>query len=200
MGEDIQNGPGVRTARRRTGVAAIAVLAALLLFGFSGAAIPGARGAPAPASFESSVPAGPPAWQSAPVVPQLKGRLLARLRYDAKRGKKLGMRSDVFAKVGDSNTEMAGAFYGLACAKPDPPLGPKLAAVVRRYNRVRLPNPDPLPGCGPSTSFSRHSVATRTGAPSFWPGWPIAKLSDESYWKSRPVARSMRPRSAASSG
>ena len=59
-----------------------------------------------------------PAWMKAPVVPELGafGRDLLKRRVLA--GKQLGLRGNVFAKVGDSNTEFAPNFYGLACRQP----------------------------------------------------------------------------------
>ena len=122
-----------------------------------------------------------PAWKLAPVVPRIDGAVKKRVIFIAARGKDRGMRAGVFAKVGDSNTEMSSILYGFGCstAKFGPRAG-ALAKVVKRFNRVRLANPLGFPGCQPSTSFSRRSAAAKSGS---WTAWPATRVPgvDEYY-------------------
>jgi hypothetical protein len=118
--------------------------------------------------------AAAPAWQLAPVVPAFGQTAKKRLVAAVNRGRKLGLRGGVFAKAGDSNTEMSAVLYGLGCRKPRYGRFRFLVATVRRYNRVKLPNPLGFPDCEPSTSFSRRSAATRFGT---WSAWSSTRNS-----------------------
>lgn len=133
-----------------------------------------AVGEPASATGEDSAAAS--GWKSAPVVPDIRGKVKRRLRDRVDRGRDRGMRRNVFAKVGDSNIEMTPALYGLACADPVPALSRRLRRVVRRYSRVRLANPRAFPGCTPWNSFSRRSAAAQSGTHSSWSLIPGPKL------------------------
>lgn len=126
-----------------------------------------------------------PAWMKAPVVPELGafGRDLLKRRVLA--GKQLGLRGNVFAKVGDSNTEFAPNFYGLACRQPVDlarPLGETLAS----FNRTRLANTRALPGCQPWTSFSRRSAAAQAGVYTTWSLVKGKDLPPAGYWSNPP--------------
>lgn len=121
-----------------------------------------------------SASASPPAWQLAPIVPTFDKAARKQLVAAVGRGKRMGMRDGVFAKAGDSNTEMSAVLYGLGCRKPRFGNRRFLASTVRRYNRVRLDNPLGFPDCRPSTSFSRHSAATRF---STWSAWLSTRIS-----------------------
>jgi hypothetical protein len=116
-----------------------------------------------------------PAWQLAPVVPTFGKTAKRHLVAAVDRGERRGMRGGVFAKAGDSNTEMSAVLYGLGCRKPRYGRLRFLAWTVRRYNRVKLPNPLGFPDCQPSTSFSRHSAATRFGT---WSAWSSTRNSE----------------------
>ena len=110
-----------------------------------------------------------PSWKRLPVVPDIRGSLKKSFKKDVSRSDRRDMNPKVFAKVGDSNTEMAPALYGLACRKPRLAGRFRLRATVKRYNRVKLPNERPIGDCSPSTSFSRRSAASRSGTFSSWP-------------------------------
>lgn len=134
-----------------------------------------------------SVPAAPFAsgsssWQRAPVVPTLTAKQRIALKARVRAGHRVGLRPTVFAKVGDSNTEFAPNFYGLACRRPAA-LPRFLRRTLRRYNRVRLENPRALPDCRPSTSFSRRSTAAQAGVYSTWSLTPSGELPDSGYLK-----------------
>lgn len=121
-----------------------------------------------PASAPAATPVPSPAtWKQAPVIPDVSGAVRVRLVIGVNRGRRLGLRAGVFAKLGDSNTEMSPAFYGLACRSPKG-LPRSLVPVIERYNRVLLPNPQAVGPCRPWTSFSRRSAATQSATPSSW--------------------------------
>ena len=150
----------------RSGIRTIGVIAALLLL----AAPTGAKAA------------GQPAWAEAPVVPRINGMVKEKLRGTVAKGRKLGMRSSVFAKAGDSNTEMSFALYGLGCSTPKYGRNTGLRAVVRKYNRVRLSNPAGFADCQPGNSFSRRSAAAKSSAWSFWAS-TIGRDLPAGYWQ-----------------
>ncbi len=107
-------------------------------------------------------------WRTLPVVPSIKGPLKERFLEDVARSRKFGMRPNVFAKVGDSNTEMSFAIYGLGCRSAKFGGRKGLQGVIDRFSSVRLANDRPLAGCEQGNSFSRHSSATLGGTPSTW--------------------------------
>ena len=107
-------------------------------------------------------------WKTLPVVPSIKGPLKEQFLKDVARSRRSGMRPNVFAKVGDSNTEMSPSIYGLGCRTAK--LGGRndLRRVIDRFSAVKLANDRPLTGCEEGNSFSRHSSATLAGTPSTW--------------------------------
>ena len=115
-------------------------------------------------------------WQELPVIPRVKGKTLERFERDLRRSELSGMRAKVFAKVGDSNTEMASALYGFGCSEPRYGRYKNLKPVVARYKRVRLPNLQPMEGCQPWNSFTRRSAAVRSGSLSNWATSLVADL------------------------
>lgn len=121
-------------------------------------------------------------WQDAPVVPELTGQLADQLREDVAVADAHGFRADVFAKVGDSNTELADNLYGFACAPVDYGSHTDLEPVVGRYNEVKL-DASGEPGCEPVTSFSRRSAAARSGT---YSTFSITKIRDNYTPFSRP--------------
>lgn len=129
----------------------------------------------------AAVAAAPP-WESAPVVPRLSVPVKAKLLETVAIGQRKGMRARVFAKAGDSNTEMSANLYGLGCRPAPPELTPALAGVLRRFNSVKLANPSGFPDCRRSTSFSRRSAATKSATWSSWSATEIADLGDD-YWR-----------------
>jgi hypothetical protein len=85
------------------------------------------------------------------------------------------LRSAVFAKVGDSNTEWEQNLYGLGCRPVNYGPRPGLDEVHRRYTRVRLGRLASFPGCTPTNSFSRLSAATVSGV---WVEWLLTPVSE----------------------
>lgn len=126
-----------------------------------------------------------PAWKKAPVVPEPGSFDRKLLEARVQKGQKQGLRRHVFAKVGDSNTEFAPNFYGLACRRPvnlARSLGPTLAS----FSRARLANPRALSGCRPWNSFSRRSATAQAGVYTTWPLVKGKDLPDTGYWTNPP--------------
>ena len=113
-------------------------------------------------------------WQDAPVVPELTGEVANQFRADVSAADARGFRADVFAKVGDSNTELADNLYGFACAPVNYADHADMEPVVQKYNAVTL-DVAGEPGCEPVTSFSRRSAAARSGT---YSTFPITKIRD----------------------
>jgi hypothetical protein len=109
-------------------------------------------------------------WRTAPVVPKLGGPTRARLDATLRRGKRLGNRLDVFAKVGDSLTQSATFAQPLGCGRWTPGHHGKLRATVRRFAQRRLPGTSAY--CRPVNSFSRNSAAALSRQTSYWPLQP----------------------------
>lgn len=130
----------------------------------------------------SPTAAATPAWVKAPVVPAFGKQDRIKLKARVTAGEKLGLRSGVFAKVGDSNTEFAPNFYGLACRQPVG-LPADLRKTLVSYNRVRIRNPRSMPDCLPNTSFSRRSAAAQAGVFTTWSLSRVGDLPDEGYWE-----------------
>jgi len=72
------------------------------------------------------------------------GHVERRLAHDLRIGRDRRMRARVFAKVGDSNTQVTGVSYGFGCRRAELGGATGLAQVIRRYWRVRLPNARPV--------------------------------------------------------
>jgi hypothetical protein len=115
-------------------------------------------------------------WEDAPVVPELTGETRERFLDDVAAAASAGATPDVFAKVGDSNTELPGNLYGFGCREPDFGSHEELAPVVEKYRRVEFKLAGE-PGCTPVNSFSRLSAATRSGTYSVY---PIRKIKEYS--------------------
>lgn len=113
-------------------------------------------------------------WEEQPVVPELSGETRDQFLADVAAADVVGRSPEVFAKVGDSNTELAGNLYGFACRPVEWGDQAEYAPVVEKYNRVKL-GVAGEPGCTPTTSFSRLSAATRSGTYSVF---PVSKIRD----------------------
>ena len=147
------------------------------IFILSIAIIPGAVN-----SATASVPRN--AWMDLPVIPVIQGKVKTAFVRDLEKSRRHSMRPRVFAKVGDSNTEMASALYGLACRRAKLTGRFRLRSVIDRYNRVQLENERAMPGCRPSTSFSRRSASAKSGSYSTWSLTRNADLPpDFPYWQ-----------------
>ncbi|MGA7435793.1 MAG: hypothetical protein WBW44_09260, partial [Solirubrobacterales bacterium] len=132
-------------------------------------------------------------WKEMPVVPKLSGSTAARLARDVASSRAAGNRRQVFMKVGDSNTEMAGVLYGLGCRQPK--VGSRigragLQATIRRYNQIELSDDLSFEGCDRITSFSRRSNAVRSGS---WSTWSL-ELSGAFVGSSWEVSSQCRPK------
>ncbi|MDQ2700260.1 MAG: SGNH/GDSL hydrolase family protein [Actinomycetota bacterium] len=115
-------------------------------------------------------------WRDLPVVPRIEGQVEARFVKDLRRSKREQMRAGVFAKVGDSNTEISSILYGFGCREPQLAGRTYLREVIEKYNRVELPaGPRALGGCSPVTSFSRRSNAALSGTSA---NWSLVSISD----------------------
>jgi hypothetical protein len=117
------------------------------------------------------------AWQKMPVVPAFEPADARRLKREVARADRAGMRPEVFAKVGDSNTEWEQNLYGLGCRPVDFGARPGLRKTQRRYTRVGLAGLKTFPGCNPSNSFSRMSAATVSGVWAEWLLTPAGELT-----------------------
>jgi hypothetical protein len=132
---------------------------------------------PAAPVAESQAAVPGEAWQKMPVVPAFNLAAKARLRQAVARADRAGLRAQVFAKVGDSNTEWEQNLYGLGCRPVDFGPRPGLAAVQQRYTAVPLEGLRTFPGCEPANSFSRMSAATVSGVWTEWLITPVEQLN-----------------------
>lgn len=119
-----------------------------------------------------------PARESGPVLPDLSGRAGERLRSEVARADREGMNPDVFAKVGDSNTEWPQNLYGLGCREVGYGSNGGLEPVVRRYAKVKFPDLEPFPECSPINSLTRRSTAAVSGVWTEWLMTPTAELPE----------------------
>jgi len=117
----------------------------------------------------------PMAWSDAPVVPRLTGETRTQFLADVAAADARGRNPDVFAKVGDSNTEQPQNLYGFGCRPVEYGRYGALAPVVERYKATPLPGATP-PGCGPSNSFTRLSVSARSGSQTMF---PVTRIGDD---------------------
>jgi hypothetical protein len=111
---------------------------------------------------------GEAGWQDAPIVPEISGELKDRFLSDVEVADAAGQNPLVFAKVGDSNTEIPGNLYGFACRPVEYGENADVEPVVERYDQVEF-ELAAQPDCLPVTSFSRFSAATRSGSFSVFP-------------------------------
>ena len=134
-------------------------------------------------TFAILVLASPPpagaGWRSAPEVPVFTKQMEQKLARGVTRADRLGMRANVFAKVGDSNTFTFNQIYGLGCREPRLGRYFRLAPTIDRYNRITLPDDQLIPNCSPATSFSRKSISSRPFTDSLWPMTLVGKLREE---------------------
>ena len=111
---------------------------------------------------------GPVDWRQEPIVPPLADDTAVQLRHTLRRGLELGLRADVFAKAGDSNTVLYGFLQGLGCSRAHlaghPELAPTAAFFAGHAFDLGLDRSD----CGAANSFSRHSAAALSGMSSSW--------------------------------
>ncbi len=102
-------------------------------------------------------------WFEAPVVPELTGEVREQLLADVAVADSRGMRPFVFAKVGDSNTELRQNLFGFGCAPVEYGEQGELQPTVEKFKLTQFAPQLALPGCPPANSFSRNSAAARSG-------------------------------------
>lgn len=117
---------------------------------------------PAAASGPRSHAAARNAWKRSPVTPELSGAVRKRVLALARRGKRLGVRRDVVAKLGDSITASGAYLAPLACSTPVWGGWSHLRGAVRFFSRETVPG-DTEAACGITNSFSRDSTAAVKG-------------------------------------
>ncbi|MBN8867456.1 MAG: SGNH/GDSL hydrolase family protein [Solirubrobacterales bacterium] len=147
-------------------VAALVLVGLLLLAGCGADTDSGDR---QPRSLTSEPP-------MATVLPDLSGKAGDRLRAEVARADAAEMRPDVFAKVGDSNTEWPQNLYGLGCREVGFGSNRGLEPVVEKYRERRFPQLVSLPGCAPVNSLSRRSAAAVSGVWTEWLMTPTEQL------------------------
>ena len=104
-----------------------------------------------------------------PVVPRIDAAMQARLRAVVARGRTLGNRPDVFAKIGDSITAITDFLVPVGCGQIDWGSHGDLAPVVDRWSKVSVAQGWIATPCGRTNSF------TRAGSAMF-PGWTTQQL------------------------
>lgn len=122
-----------------------------------------------------SLTAEPP-MASSLVLPNLAGPAGERLRREVARADREDLNPDVFAKVGDSNTEWPQNLYGLGCREVGYGSNENLKPVVDQFSRVRFPELEPMPECSPINSLTRRSAAAVSGVWTEWLMTPTAEL------------------------
>ncbi|MGK2932471.1 MAG: hypothetical protein ACSLFD_06850, partial [Solirubrobacterales bacterium] len=105
-----------------------------------------------------------PVWTDAQIVPELTGDLKEQFLEDVAVADSRSMRPLVFAKVGDSNTELRQNLFGFGCAPVDYGEHIDLEPVVEKFKLTQFAPSLALPGCPPANSFSRNSAAVRSGS------------------------------------
>ncbi|MBK5232540.1 MAG: SGNH/GDSL hydrolase family protein [Thermoleophilia bacterium] len=105
----------------------------------------------------------PADWTEAPVVPEITGDLKDQFLEDVAAADIHGMRPDVFAKIGDSNTELRRNLFGFGCSVVEYGDQGDLAPTVEKFKETEFAPDLALPECQPANSFSRFSAAARSG-------------------------------------
>lgn len=131
--------------------------------------------APARAGESARTPQPVADLSSGSVLPDLSGAAGDRLRREVARADERELNPDVFAKVGDSNTEWPQNLYGLGCREVGYGSNGQLEAVVKKYSKVRFPGLVSLDGCSPVNSLTRRSAAAVSGV---WTEWLMTPTED----------------------
>ena len=111
----------------------------------------------------------------APALPYLTIPDSTFLASEVDRADQRKMNPDVFAKVGDSNTEYPQNIYGLGCREVGYGSNGALEPVVRKYSKVKFPGLVSLPGCSPVNSLTRRSASAVSGV---WTEWLMTPTED----------------------
>ena len=154
-------------------LALLALSGLLALTGCGGSDSSGPDDPPAPAPQPlAEAPAAPSGPQ---VLPDLSGAAGQRLRREVARADEQDLNPDVFAKVGDSNTEWPQNLYGLGCREVGFGSNGDLEPVVARYTKRKFPALEPMPECEPVNSLTRRSAAAVSGV---WTEWLMTPTED----------------------
>jgi hypothetical protein len=105
-------------------------------------------------------------WKSAPVVPRLDAATAKQTLATLRRGRRLGNRPDVLAKVGDSITQSPAFLEPLGCGQARLGSHRALRATIRLFSARSLPGRSQE--CRPVNSFSRDSAAALLRTTSSW--------------------------------
>lgn len=116
-----------------------------------------------------------PADDQSPVLPDFTPAERQRLLNEVARADGKEMNPNVFAKVGDSNTEWPQNIYGLGCREVGYGSNGNLEPVVDRYSKVKFPGLVSLPDCSPVNSLTRRSAAAVSGV---WTEWLMTPTED----------------------
>jgi GDSL-like Lipase/Acylhydrolase family len=106
-------------------------------------------------------------WKSAPIVPKLDAATSKQTLATLRRGRALGNRPDVLAKVGDSITQSPAFLDPLGCGQSRLGRYRGLRATVRLFAARSLPGRSQE--CRTVNSFSRDSAAALLRTTSWWP-------------------------------
>jgi hypothetical protein len=103
-------------------------------------------------------------WTSAPVIPRLDSTAKQRVVATLRKGRRMGNRADVFAKVGDSISQSPAFLQGLGCGRWTPGQYSRLRSTVGFFAARHLSGGSH--DCPAANSFSRDSAATMVSIPS----------------------------------
>jgi GDSL-like Lipase/Acylhydrolase family len=124
----------------------------------------------APAFALSLLPLlAPPAnadWRSAPVVPRISPATEKQTERTLRRGRALGNRANVLAKVGDSITQSPAFLHPLGCGQWKLGRYHALRPTIKFFSQRGLPGRSTE--CRRVNSFSRNSAAALLARPSAW--------------------------------
>jgi hypothetical protein len=102
-------------------------------------------------------------WEELPVVPVLGPAVAGHLERIADRGKSVGNRPGVFAKIGDSITASPSFLQALACRSPRLGSWSELRGTVGFFGEALVPRGLEVAECPTSNSYSRVGVAAAPG-------------------------------------
>lgn len=128
--------------------------------------------------------------RTTPVVPQITGKVRGKHIATLRRGRRLGNRVNVFAKVGDSISESPAFAQALGCGRWTAQRPDRLRPVVRLFSRRVLTGTSAY--CPRVDSFSRNSAATLSGKASDWPLTPGAAVDPSCGSDETPLACEIR--------
>jgi hypothetical protein len=102
-------------------------------------------------------------WEELPVVPALGPGVAGHLERIVMRGRRIGNRPGVFAKIGDSITASPSFLQALACQSPRLGSWSALRGTLEFFGTTSVPRGSEEAGCAVSDSYSRVGVAAVPG-------------------------------------